>query len=230
MTPLHTSGTRSGDTNTPRRRASIGLVDRPPPTHRSKPGVPSGPVTPTKEMSLISCAVHWAAHPLIAVLNLRGRLVNSGLPAATASVARSTALASMISSAQMPATGQPRMLRGTSPQAWRLDRPAPSSRSQICGTSSIRIQWNWTFCRSVMSARSRPYSLAMPATVRNCSAESWPPGMRTRIMKNASSISASSSAPVLPPPIPGRRWVYRPHQRNLPRRSSGSIESKPWWA
>src|SRR5215471_21760431 len=112
VTPPHTSGTRSGDTNTPRRRASIGLVDRPPPTHRSNPGVPSGPVTPTNEMSLISCAVHWAVQPLIAVLYLRGRLVNSGLAAATASVARSAALASMISLEQMPATGQPRMLRG----------------------------------------------------------------------------------------------------------------------
>src|SRR6516165_11811645 len=100
VTPLHTAGTRSGVTNTPRRWASIGLVDSPPPTHRSNPGVPPGPVTPMKETSLISCAVHWDAQPLIAVLYLRGRLVNSGLPAATASVARSTALASMISSAQ----------------------------------------------------------------------------------------------------------------------------------
>src|SRR5690242_6764 len=157
----------------------MGLVDSPPPTHRSNPGVPSGPVTPTKEMSLISCAVHWDGHPLIAVLYFRGRLVNSGLAAATASVARSVALASRISSAQIPATGQPRMLRGTSPQAWRLDRPTSSRRSQISGTSSIRIQWNCTFCRSVMSARSRPYSLPMLATVRNCSAESWPPGILT---------------------------------------------------
>ena len=62
------------------------MVDSPPPTHRSKPGVPSGPVTPTNEMSLISCAVHWAEHPLIADLYLRGRLVNSGLAAATASM------------------------------------------------------------------------------------------------------------------------------------------------
>src|SRR5262249_21943331 len=132
-------GTRSGDTNTPRRWASIGLVDRPLPTHRSKPGVSLGPVTPTKEMLLISCAVHWAVHPLIAVLYLRGRLVNSGLLAATVSVARSAALASMISSAQISATGQPRMLWGTSPQAWRLDKLTSSSRSQISGTSSIWI-------------------------------------------------------------------------------------------
>src|SRR6516165_10911332 len=117
VTPLHTAGTRPGATNTPRRWASIGLVDSPPPTHRSNPGVPPGPVTPTNEMSLTSCAVHCAAQPLIALLYLRGRLVNSGLAAPTASVARSAALASRISSAQMPATGQPRMLRGTSPHA-----------------------------------------------------------------------------------------------------------------
>ncbi len=119
------------------------------------------------------------------------------------------------------------MLRGTSPQAWMEDRPTSSSRAQMSGTSSIRIQWYWTFCRSVMSARSRPYSLAISATARSCSAESCPPGMRSRIMKNESSISASSSAPVRPPLIPGRRWVYSPHQRNRPRRSEGSIESKP---
>src|SRR5215475_12346326 len=39
-------------------------------------------------------------------------------------------------------------------------------------------------------------------------------------------MSASSSAPVFPPGIPARRCVYRPHQRNLPRRS---MESKPAW-
>ena len=130
----------------------------------------------------------------------------------------------------MPATGQPRMLRGTSPQACWLDRPTDSSRSQIAGTSSMDSQWYCTFCRSVISARSRPYSLAIPATVRSCSADSCPPGMRTRIMKWGASMSASSSEPVLPPPMPGRRWVYRPHQRNLPRRSAGSIESNPRWA
>ena len=97
----------------------------------------------------------------------------------------------------------------------------------MAGMSSILIQWNWTFCRSVMSARSRPYSLATPATARSWSAVSCPPGIRTRIMKYGSSISASSSAPVRPPPMPGLRWVYRPHQRNRPRRSVGSIESKP---
>src|SRR5215475_3732001 len=230
VTPAHTSGTWPGSTNTPSRWASMGLVDRPPPTHRSNPGVPPGPRTPTNEMSLISCAVHRDAQPLTVVLYLRGRLVNAGRVVATSSVARSTGLASRISRASMPATGQPRMFRGTSPHACWLDRPTDSSRSQIAGTSSIDSQWYCTFCRSVMSARSRPYSLAIPATVRSCAADSWPPGMRTRIMKCGASMSASSSAPVLPPPMPGRRWVYRPHHRNLPRRSAGSIEPKPRWA
>jgi hypothetical protein len=35
--------------------------------------------------------------------------------------------------------------------------------------------------------------------------------------------------PVLPPSMPGRRWVYRPHQRSRPRRSAGSMESNPRW-
>ena len=47
------------------------------------------------------------------------------------------------------------MTRGLSPQASIVDMPAFSSFSQIFGTSSIRIQWYWMFCRSVMSAVSR---------------------------------------------------------------------------
>ena len=37
-TPSHTSGTSCSGTQTPSRSASRGLVDSPPPTHRSKPG------------------------------------------------------------------------------------------------------------------------------------------------------------------------------------------------
>ena len=50
------------------------------------------------------------------------------------------------------------MTRGQSPQASVVDRPTASSRRQISGTSSMRIQWNWTFCRSVRSAVSRANS------------------------------------------------------------------------
>ena len=39
----------------------------------------------------------------------------------------------MTSLASIPATGQPRMLRGTSPQACSEDRPTSSSRAQIVG-------------------------------------------------------------------------------------------------
>ena len=41
-TPFQTSGTSSSGTQTPRRWASIGLVDRPPPTQRSKSGTVLG--------------------------------------------------------------------------------------------------------------------------------------------------------------------------------------------
>ena len=63
----------------------------------------------------------------------------------------------MISSAAMPASGLAMMTRGTSPHASWVDRPTPSSRRQISGTSSTRIQCSWMFCRSVMSAVSRAY-------------------------------------------------------------------------
>ena len=74
------SGTSSRVTQAPRRCANIGLVDRPPPTHTSKPGPSSGWWTPTNEMSLTSWATSRLGEPEMAVLNLRGRLENSGLP------------------------------------------------------------------------------------------------------------------------------------------------------
>ena len=80
MTPSQTSRTSSGRTKTPSRWANIGLVDRPPPTQRSKPGSPSGPITPTNETSLISWLVQCCAQPEIEVLNLRGRLEKRGSP------------------------------------------------------------------------------------------------------------------------------------------------------
>jgi hypothetical protein len=58
----------------------MGLVERPPPTHRSKPASPSSFTTPTKETSSISGSVQWSTHPDLDVFHLRGRLLNSGLP------------------------------------------------------------------------------------------------------------------------------------------------------
>ena len=146
----------------PRRRAaaaSIGLVDRPPPTHRSKPGPCSGCSTPTNATSLIS-----GDHVLQRVTGDGGlelarqvRVLRIA-DVAVDDVARWPSVGSMISSAAMPATGEPRMTRGQSPQASVVDSPTASRRRQISGTSSIRIQCSCTFCRSVMSAVSRAKS------------------------------------------------------------------------
>ncbi|SHW85089.1 Uncharacterised protein [Mycobacteroides abscessus subsp. abscessus] len=54
------------------------MVDRPPPTHMSRPGPCSGCTTPTNATSLISCTT--SCRPEIAVLNLRGRFAYSLLP------------------------------------------------------------------------------------------------------------------------------------------------------
>ena len=80
MTPAHTAATSCSGTQAPSRWASIGLVDSPPPTHRSNPGPCSGCTTPTNEMSLISWATSWRGEPDTADLNLRGRLANAGSP------------------------------------------------------------------------------------------------------------------------------------------------------
>ncbi len=119
------------------------------------------------------------------------------------------------------------MTRGVSPQASVVDRPTASRRFQISGTSSMRIQWYCTFCRSVMSAVPRANSCEISPITRSCAVVSRPPSMRTRSMKYLSSSSSGSRIAVLPPSIPGLRWVYSPHQRIRPRRSLGSIESKP---
>ncbi len=151
--------------------------------------------------------MQWSTQPEIDVLNLRGRLENCGSPTYRSTVSWIASVASMTSSASTPASGQPRITRGVSPQASVLPSPTASSRRQISGTSSIRIQWYWTFCRSVMSATSRPNSVLIPPMTRRASLVSRPPSMRTRSMKYLSSSSSGSSTAVLPPGMPWARWV-----------------------
>ena len=115
-------------TQTPSFWASIGLVDRPPPTQTSKPGPCTGCTVPTKAMSLVSGETSWLGWPVSAVLYLRGRLENSGLPIARRLISASASEPSMISSLATPATGEPRNGRGESPQASVLSSPAASSR------------------------------------------------------------------------------------------------------
>ena len=106
-------------------------------------------------MSLISWMAHCAGQPLIVDLNLRGRLENAASPMYCSPMAAISGVPSMISSASMPASGQPRITRGVSPQASVVDRPTDSSASQMSGTFSISIQCSWMFCRSVTSAVPR---------------------------------------------------------------------------
>ncbi len=123
MTPFQISGISSMVAKTPSRWASIGLVDNPPPTQTSNPGPNSGWTTPTKEMSLISWATSCRGDPEMAVLNLRGRLENSSDPMNWSRIACMAGVPSMISSAAIPASGEPRTTRGTSPQASAVEQP-----------------------------------------------------------------------------------------------------------
>ncbi len=91
-------------------------------------------------MSLISWMAHCAAQPLIEDLNLRGRLENSESPMYWSVIAAISGVASMISAASMPASGQPRITRGVSPQASMVLSPTDSRASQIAGTFSISTQ------------------------------------------------------------------------------------------
>ncbi len=158
-------------------------------------------------MSLISWATSRSGEPETADLNLRGRLEKSVLPMKRRWISSMAGVPSMISSSATPATGEPRMTRGVSPQASVVDRPTASSFCQIAGTSSIRIQWYWTFCRSVRSAVLRPYSSETSATARSWATVSRPPSIRTRSMKYSASSSCGSRIAVLPPSMPSLRWV-----------------------
>ncbi len=99
------------------------------------------------------------------------------------------------------------MTRGVSPQASAVLSPTASSRRQISGTSSTRIQCSWMFCRSVTSAVSRAKSREMPAITRTCSVVSAPPSMRIRSMKKGASSFSGSIVAVRPPSIPSARCV-----------------------
>jgi len=171
---------------------------------------------------------HCAAQPLTEDLNLRGRLENAGSPTYRPAIAAISGVASMISPAAIPASGQPRITRGVSPHASVLDSPTDSSAAQMAGTSWICTQCSWMFCRSVTSAVPWAYRRETSAITRSWAPDSWPPSIRIRSMKYWSSSSSGSSTAVLPPSMPGRRWVYSPYQRNRPRRSPGSMESKPY--
>ena len=124
---------------------------------------------------MISGSVQWSTQPDIDVFHLRGRLLNSGLPTYLATVSARTSVASMTSSSRMPASGQPSMTRGTSPQASvrrraRPTRGAARSRGRPrCGSSG-----SCTFCRSVTSATSRPNSVLIPPMTRSCVAGQLP--------------------------------------------------------
>ncbi len=75
-------------------------------------------------------------------------------------------------------------------QRWSSRRRRGAPRSP--GTSSISIQWYWMFCRSLMSAVPRAYSVPMLPSARSWGAPSRAPSLRTRIMKKRSSSSSSS--------------------------------------
>jgi hypothetical protein len=70
---LMTSGSCSCSTNAGISTARCGFVDSPPPTRTWKPTTPSSRRIAVAPMSLISGYVHQCAHPVIVILNFRGK-------------------------------------------------------------------------------------------------------------------------------------------------------------
>ena len=94
------------------------------------------------------------------MLNLRGRLLHTGLPRSPVSllsVIRSLSasqcgrVSMAIAASSMPASGEPTMLRTLSSAEWKLVWPRACSPSMILGASSSCTPRIWMFCRVVMS-------------------------------------------------------------------------------
>ena len=117
--------------------------DRPPPASTLNPSSPSAERAGHSPMSLISAWAQSSVHPVMEILNLRGRLAYSRLPPKNADTAWATGRALKASSASMPETGQQSTLRAESPQACTVDTPTAANRRQIRGMSSMRSQWIW---------------------------------------------------------------------------------------
>ena len=87
---------------------------------------------------------------------MRGRFANSRLPTKVRSSSATSGRESISSWPSTPASGQPTMLRQTSPQAWVNESPTAFSSSSTSGMSSIERLCSWMFWRVVMSPMLRP--------------------------------------------------------------------------
>ena len=94
------------------------------------------------------------------------------------------------------------MLRVTSPQVPRVDSPHAASAEKTAGRSSTRIQWSWTFWRTVRSATPRAYRSARAAMVSSWGATRKPLGMRMRSMKQGTARPSPPLPPTAPTPSP----------------------------
>ena len=155
--------------------ASIGLVDSPPPTQRSKPGPCSGCTVPTKRH-----VVGLGGDVVAGVPGDRGlelaRQVGERRVADVAAVdllQRRGAVDDLVlgDAGDGGAEERPRRV------AARLDAAAARRRRagpRSSGTSSIRIQWYWMFSRSVTSAVSRAKSMPIVPSARTASRDEQP--------------------------------------------------------
>ena len=107
-------------------------------------------------MSLISGREQRWQQPVTLVLNLRGRSAYSSVSTNIRWIESENEVASKTSSGVTPATGQPLTERGMSPQAPSVMMPQSMNRLRTSGRSCTVSQWNWKFCRVVMSQKPRP--------------------------------------------------------------------------
>ena len=170
MTPSQASATSSSGIQTPSFWASIGLVDRPPPTHRSKPGPCSGCTVPTKETSLTSGATSRLGWPVTRGLELARQVgvLRVADVAALDLVERRGGVDDLVGGdAGDGGAEERRAASRRRPPGWSARRRRAAPRSP--GRPRSRIQWYWMFCRSVMSAVPRAKSVEMLPRARSWS-------------------------------------------------------------
>ncbi len=147
--------------------------------------------------------------PPKAILNLRGRVDESGPRSRCRVIASAYGVTSKGSCPDTPAYGQPVMLRTELPHASRVVMPAAPRWRTTASTSSILMKWNCMFCRVVMCPFPFDQRSDTSASASSCSGVSTPCGILQRTIIG-----------------PSCRWPYTPCTSRKARQASGATSPR----
>jgi hypothetical protein len=159
--------------------AACGVVDSPPAAYTLKPRTPSR-TRATKPRSLMAPSAQSVPQPLKAILNLRGRLLDSGWRKKWRTVASAYGVTSNAALGHTSASSQAVMLRTELPHASRVVSPASSRRRMMASHRSSFTKCSWMFWRVVTCANPRECSSATSAIATSCCGPRRPKGILMR--------------------------------------------------